>query len=417
MDAKLKLAPDVVVNIPERLHLVIDNGASSGNLTLTKEEISQYADKLLMSYGEYSQDLENISLQIAEYFSISNKPAKSLLYLGLFVEKKAQALAVMGNPEEGLGILADVLVLEHKALAYINPNLTRSLTDLLIFQIEKAFSLCSMLGSLDGFASSADDIQRILKIVAVLWDPELTTNVRYLSKLTKKMAVAWKEGFSIVKTRDINDLLQTLKTELSEKDELGNTEKKRHMKLMIQFVDTGLEMLHQEILISSTAKYTSEGLDIGIIEYQTSQLIGKVERRLRVLISKKYKQKFGKSWVQHIEAKHESMFERWHHYRRSDQDTFIFYPEYSPKILEYALLRDLAGLISAQWNLFRSIFDFGYQKRNKAVFNDKIRKIITVRNSLAHHRQPPENELLRSRVLCTDILLSLDQAGEGVEQF
>ena len=114
-------------------------------------------------------------------------------------------------------------------------------------------------------------------------------------------------------------------------------------------------------------------------------------------------------------SKHRYMYDRWLHCRDKDRANFNIYPEYSPKLLEYALLGDLTELISAQWQLFQAIFDFGYRKRNKTVLNDKMQQIRNVRNMLAHYRLPPENELLRTRVLCTDILLALDQAGEGVE--
>jgi hypothetical protein len=78
-------------------------------------------------------------------------------------------------------------------------------------------------------------------------------------------------------------------------------------------------------------------------------------------------------------------------------------------------MEDLKDLIVSQWHLFRDVFDFGYQDRNRAVFPDKIFQIVSVRNAFAHHRMPPENELLRARVLCTDILLALDRSGETSE--
>jgi hypothetical protein len=67
-------------------------------------------------------------------------------------------------------------------------------------------------------------------------------------------------------------------------------------------------------------------------------------------------------------------------------------------------------LISSQWRLFHDFLDFGYEPRNEAIFYDKMKQITKVRNPLAHNRIIPENEILRARVLCTDILLALDSS-------
>lgn len=417
MDAQLKLASGKTFNIPERLYLAFEEESSGDSFELSPKRIDDYSEELLVFPHKFSPELVNVSFQLAEYFQSQNEHTKSLLYLGVFAEKKAQILMISGNSEKGLNILMDAMGLEHDVLAYVNPTITRQLTDLLGFQTEIAFSLGALLGSLDSFTSNIDDIRCLLRIAAVVWEPELTAKVQDLGRVTEKLVDVWEDGFPMDRIHGLNDSFQALKEDLFQQADQQNSEKQQHLDLMIQFVDAGLEMLRQEILVSSTARYTSEGLDLELIEYQASQLIGKAERRLRALITEKYKRQFGESWVQHIETKHKSMFDRWRHYRKKDQSSFDVYPQYSPKFLEYALLRDLAELISSQWHLFQPVFDFGYQKRNKAVLNDKIRKIINVRNALAHHRRPPENELLRARVLCTDVLLCLDQAGEGQEEW
>jgi hypothetical protein len=79
--------------------------------------------------------------------------------------------------------------------------------------------------------------------------------------------------------------------------------------------------------------------------------------------------------------------------------------------LDYARFEHLMELVSAQWQIFREIFDFGNPSQNKQIFYDKMMQIAKVRNMLAHSRDLHENELLRARVLCTDILLALDRWG------
>lgn len=144
------------------------------------------------------------------------------------------------------------------------------------------------------------------------------------------------------------------------------------------------------------------------LEKQIQDLVKEVEQRLRELISIQYRQQFGETWVKHIEVKHATMYQYWLRNLERDKAVFKTYRQYSPEILEYSRLDDLSDLITAQWHLFRDVLDFGYDDRNKVVFHDKMSQIARVRNPLAHHRAVPENELLRARVLCTDILLALE---------
>ena len=116
--------------------------------------------------------------------------------------------------------------------------------------------------------------------------------------------------------------------------------------------------------------------------------------------------------MDHIRTRHKQLFEYWTINLRKDKAAFKVYSNHSPEILDYARFEDLATLVTVQWQLFRHIFDFGYENRNKAVFHDKMGQIAKVRNPLAHNRTIPENELWRAKVLCVDVLLALDSAGE-----
>ena len=69
---------------------------------------------------------------------------------------------------------------------------------------------------------------------------------------------------------------------------------------------------------------------------------------------------------------------------------------------------DLKDIISREWQLFNDIFGNG--KAAKRQLNEKIQAIVKVRNPLAHNRDVPKNELKRTEVFCTDILIQIQQA-------
>jgi hypothetical protein len=163
-------------------------------------------------------------------------------------------------------------------------------------------------------------------------------------------------------------------------------------------------------VLVANVQYVSEGLDQEQITRQTRKLIGQVEQRLRYLIVDKYQVRYGKDWLLQVKAVYPKMYDRWVSNYKKEKSAFKNYNNHTPDILEFAGFDDLSELISSQWKLFRDFFDFGYETRNETIFYDKMKQITKVRNPLAHNRTIPENEILRARVLCTDILLALDSA-------
>ena len=140
---------------------------------------------------------------------------------------------------------------------------------------------------------------------------------------------------------------------------------------------------------------------------EVETMIEQVETALRALLTRKYHQQYGDVWPQHIEKNHSQMYSYWMRNMKRDLATFKTYQSHKPELMEYPRLEDLKELIAAQWHLFREILDFGRPDRNKTIFTEKMEQIAPIRNSLAHHRSIPGNELLRAKVLCTDILLIL----------
>ena len=401
------------LDIPAKLYEVIVAEELSHQTTLELESPENYLEMILNFPEERFPEGTRLALQVASYLQGDQRNYdESMLYLCLYADRKTQILWGAGQQDKALEILSDILELEKNAFSSVKPLIARKLADLMIGQSEQVIKICSLSGSIQVLASRTTDLVRALDIARTFWDPELASIIHRINKETEDHLRNLGAGFSQDDARRLHQAVNLLKrefqTQISHKP--GT-----HRDTLKKLVDAFSEMIQQEIMVASHTTYTSQGLNSEIIYRQAKDLIEKVEKRLRLVIEKKYQQQFGTSWVQHISAKFRPMYERWQRYMQKDQSAFKLYNDYSPELLDYALMEDLKDLIVSQWHLFRDVFDFGYQDRNRAVFLDKIFQIGSVRNALAHHRMPPENELLRARVLCTDILLALDRSGETSE--
>jgi hypothetical protein len=69
--------------------------------------------------------------------------------------------------------------------------------------------------------------------------------------------------------------------------------------------------------------------------------------------------------------------------------------------LDYLYVNDLARLVTASetWDQFAPLF-----QRRKDALTSRLEQITPVRNDRAHHRRVPENELLRCKLACDDLL-------------
>lgn len=409
IEKHLRLFSGDTLDIPDKLYEVIVAEELSHQTTLELESPENYLEMILNLPEERFPEGTRLALQVASHLQGDQQnDDESMLYHCLYADRKAQILWGSGQQDKALEILSDVLELEKNAFSCVKPLIARKLADLMFGQSEQVIKICSLSGSIQVLASRITDLVRALDIARTFWDPELTSIIHRINKETEDHLRNLGGGLSQDNARSLHQAVILLKKDFQKQ---VSHKPGTHRDTLKNLVDAFSEMIQQEIMLTSYTTYTSEGLNSEIIYHQARNLIQKVEKRLRLVIEKKYQQQFGTSWVQHISAKFRPMYERWQRYMQKDQSAFKLYNDYSPELLDYALMDDLKDLIASQWHLFRIVFDFGYQDRNKAVFLDKISQIVSVRNALAHHRMPPENELLRTRVLCTDILLALDRSG------
>lgn len=409
MDAKIALSPQVEIEIPLRLYEAIRSETMGDSQLAHPEEAVEKGNPFSPSPSGNTAD----TLSRASELIQQQQPIPGILFLVIYTTKKAQELLVIGKPEDGLGLLADALALELEALRASPPALVSQLTDSLVQTTDQAIHASAMLGSLAVLTARVADVLAVLNVAATIWEPGFEPRIRELEQLAGELGRMGPSNLGRHKDQ-LSRVLTALKAvihKLSSRQSRATGQER--LNLLLQLANGWLQMVQQEILLAGTVEYSSTGLDLNLVRRQAQQLIGEVETRLRVLIAARYKQQYGPGWVQHIESKHKILYERWLRYRQKDQAAFKSYAQYTPDLLEYALFEDLADLIVAQWQLFRDMFDFGYADRNKTAFYDKMQQIVRVRNVFAHNREAPENEVLRTRVLCTDILLALDRAGEG----
>jgi hypothetical protein len=305
--------------------------------------------------------------------------------------------------------LIDALTLEYQTLPVCGPDILRAFSRRISVQTEEAVELSAALGSADALLSVKNDIGTLLGIMDTVWGPTASSIIQILRQIIVELSL-FRDDKQLSRSRSIAKKLDDARKDVAQ---VVNVSYKRKA-LLTSLIASWTQVVQQEIVLVANAQYSSEGLDSESIARQAQRLIGQVEQRLRLLIIEKYQLQYGDGWLDHIHAQHKTMYENWIANLQRDQAAFRAYSEHAPIVLEYARFEDLNELITAQWHLFRDTFDFGYDTRNKAVFYDKMSQIARVRNPLAHHRTIPENELLRARVLCTDILLVLDRSGEGL---
>ena len=412
MESKLTLSTGEILEIPLRLMKVIQS--DDGNrLTYDSKQFSKLLEDVVNAPDDYSQSAISATLYVGKEYQKNGNNEEALFYLGLYFVKKAKSLSELGKPDEGVALLADVMQLQHSIWIHCTPDLAQRIADSLIMATQVAIRLCAEIASFNLLCANFEDIQSILNIAATVLEPQYAPSIGTLGSSISSVvgATMRNTAFPQNEAREFIKRLSTAK--LKWKKEWSSSDEPKFWYLLESLTDSWLDIIQQEILLIGKVEYSFEDLDIDKLARHVNHLVGEVERRLRMIISERYAKQFGDGWVHHIETKHKPMFDRWTRYMEKDRQAFNADPSYSPTTLDYALLEDLADLIAAQWHLFRLVFDFGYQDRNRAVFYDKMKQISQVRNNLAHNRMAPENELLRTRVLCIDILQALDKNIDG----
>lgn len=133
-----------------------------------------------------------------------------------------------------------------------------------------------------------------------------------------------------------------------------------------------------------------------------------LEARLRRLITIRCQAKYGDTWI--ITRVKAELRQEWEALQTREAGLFKKYSDSPPPLIDYTYLGDLLILINQEWELFNDVFGSG--KVAKRELHRKVEECIPTRNSLAHNRPAPENELKRTEVNCTDLLIQIGGIGD-----
>jgi hypothetical protein len=174
---------------------------------------------------------------------------------------------------------------------------------------------------------------------------------------------------------------------------------RQRQKLMASLIRTAFETLSGKEVRPLNARSTASE-----DEKTTWSLIERVEVELRKLVRALYAEKWGagaEGRLRKIFSEKEiaSLESR----KQKHLESYPLAPGQiaSGDFLDYLYLSDLARLVTAQetWDKFSPIFD-----KRKELLQGKLEQIAPVRNDRAHFRAVPENELLRCKLACNDLL-------------
>lgn len=332
-----------------------------------------------------------------------------LATIGQYAILKAGQLTHDGNSVDAFHLLAETLHCLHQSLSKVHPNEAGRIAQVLERLAWAGMKLCAAL-PLPELAEMGAEVTSVVEVVKIYWTPDLSESLIHLERLFPNLQIA-----KVISLKSSMEQAQAERLKLdfvALQDVLEECKPSEQRRLLMQMLGAWRKWFQQ---FPVQPAITEVEPAIPSLEVEVRHLIARVERALRNLIAEKYSTQFGSEWVRRVENRNLSMVEAWKNIMQRDKSAFESYKQYSPQILEYARFEDLTDLIMAEWALFQPIFDFGYQKKNKEMLYDKLRQIVKVRNPIAHHRSIPENELLRAKVLCTDILLLLDQRTENTD--
>ena len=181
-------------------------------------------------------------------------------------------------------------------------------------------------------------------------------------------------------------------------------------RLMAKIIRRGFEALSGKDVPAIDLKRSA-----GIDERETWALVDQVEVELRKLVRLKYAAKWGAG----AEARLRKVFSEneqadFELRRKKHLDAYPLSPgQIVPgDFLDYLYLGDVARLVTASetWDQFSPLFD-----KRKDLLQGKLQQILPVRNDRAHFRPVPENELLRCRLACSDLLAICNRAIPAAE--
>jgi hypothetical protein len=175
---------------------------------------------------------------------------------------------------------------------------------------------------------------------------------------------------------------------------------------------TGIATIEGGDLVSTNLMYNAVARSYNVADRGTDSeeevwaLVGESETGLRRLIRAEFEKKWQtsadskikgilgeKAWARLVELRGKAEKS----YRRTDRPV--------TEILDCAHLGQLGDLIkhNSSWALFQGMF------RDKRELEDLLGGILPVRNDCAHFRKVPDNELLRCKLNCEDLLAIIEK--------
>lgn len=400
----------VIAEVPKHLDEAMQEagehlGIESLHKAVLEREVTEF-----FAGREPSGDLKRTdprrALKIAAFCDSLSRPILAAQALAIYAAEEARALAESDDLIGSLELLIEATQLTHATIPQADAHQARLLVRRLSELIAWAFQTGTALQSLDDIAR-VSNLRDLFEIAKVMWQPNLHTSldatICLIGDLTSILRSA--RGSSREATIQLGRELARIRG-LVARLEMGSCNRVNdQVRQMLELLDAWERVVQQHLIRLAQSSHGEKlQREHHELESQVKDQIGHVERELRALITRRYAEQYGKRWIERIQKHHERMYSNWMRILNRDKAAFRIYQEYRPSALEYAHLGDLIALITGEWNLFQEVFDFGYGRRNKSVFQDKMEHIIKVRNPLAHHRAVPRNELLRALVLCTDIL-------------
>jgi hypothetical protein len=142
---------------------------------------------------------------------------------------------------------------------------------------------------------------------------------------------------------------------------------------------------------------------------QAWDLIGETEKRLRALMANRCQQEWGKGWHNTLCKRHAALAKEWLDRQTDAKPTLDTYGLPPGTLLDYPTLGELKGVILAEWQLFRDVFQFkkGSGRENKKAVEKYLEWIIEARNPLAHSRSAHPHQLRRAWVACDEIRMQI----------
>lgn len=129
-------------------------------------------------------------------------------------------------------------------------------------------------------------------------------------------------------------------------------------------------------------------------------VLGNVERDLRILVSQVFTAKYGAHWADFLSNKDESTRKLFSSLKdQRDKERKQFGNTASDAILDYTYISDIRALVFSEWNeFFSKIF-----KKNKAEWQLIFDHVVKVRNPAAHFRDIPSSAITQAERALADI--------------